>query len=217
MEFKNYEFVPEPGVFYLNAGDTHAAKISRLSWLSRYNHVMFSVLGNHDYYYKWPDTVLPDAASTIRTYDHEGLKIAGATMWTDLGNPLDWDVYCSQLIDQRAFPYRISHEIMVEWHEEQKRSLFESGADVIVTHHAPSYKSMHPRYFGNPLNPGFMTELAQSILLMEHPPKLWVHGHVHDPFDYQIGSTRVVCNPRGYPGENGLLRYEQYQPKIIEI
>lgn len=27
---------------------------------------------------------------------------------------------------------------------------------------------------------------------------LWVHGHMHDPFDYEIYGTRVVCNPRGY-------------------
>jgi hypothetical protein len=29
-------------------------------------------------------------------------------------------------------------------------------------------------------------------------PDLWIHGHVHDSFDYQIGRTRIVCNPRGY-------------------
>jgi predicted phosphodiesterase len=31
---------------------------------------------------------------------------------------------------------------------------------------------------------------------------LWIHGHTHDPFDYEINGTRVICNPRGYPGEN---------------
>ena len=27
---------------------------------------------------------------------------------------------------------------------------------------------------------------------------LWIHGHTHESFDYEIGKTRVICNPRGY-------------------
>jgi hypothetical protein len=27
---------------------------------------------------------------------------------------------------------------------------------------------------------------------------LWVHGHVHDSFDYTVGKCRVIANPRGY-------------------
>ena len=26
---------------------------------------------------------------------------------------------------------------------------------------------------------------------------LWVDGHTHDSFDYQVDNCRVVCNPRG--------------------
>jgi predicted phosphodiesterase len=50
---------------------------------------------------------------------------------------------------------------------------------------------------------------------MKKPPKLIVHGHTHDPCDYMIGETRVICNPRGYPAEHPW--YENYQPKIVEI
>jgi hypothetical protein len=36
---------------------------------------------------------------------------------------------------------------------------------------------------------------------MDHPQiKLWTHGHTHHKFDYMIGETRIVCNPRGYEG-----------------
>jgi len=24
---------------------------------------------------------------------------------------------------------------------------------------------------------------------------LWIHGHTHDPFDYEVDGTRVVCKP----------------------
>jgi len=27
---------------------------------------------------------------------------------------------------------------------------------------------------------------------------LWIHGHMHESFDYETYGTRVVCNPRGY-------------------
>src|SRR5439155_709852 len=30
---------------------------------------------------------------------------------------------------------------------------------------------------------------------------LWIHGHTHTFFDYRAGGARVICNPRGYPGE----------------
>ena len=39
-------------------------------------------------------------------------------------------------------------------------------------------------------------------LIEEYQPILWIHGHTHDPFDYELFATRVVCNPRGYPGEH---------------
>jgi hypothetical protein len=38
-----------------------------------------------------------------------------------------------------------------------------------------------------------------SEFILDHPQiRLWTHGHTHHAFDYQIGDTRIVCNPRGY-------------------
>jgi Icc-related predicted phosphoesterase len=71
---------------------------------------------------------------------------------------------------------------------------------VVVGHHAPSRLSTHPRYKHDTLmNGAYSSSLDEYIL--EHPQiKLWTHGHTHDRFDYMVGSTRVVCNPRGYDG-----------------
>ena len=44
---------------------------------------------------------------------------------------------------------------------------------------------------------------------------LWTHGHMHDPLDYMIGDTRVVCNPRGYVGEE--RRATEFKLKYLEI
>jgi cobalamin biosynthesis Co2+ chelatase CbiK len=69
---------------------------------------------------------------------------------------------------------------------------------VVVGHHAPSKQSTHPRYKDEAImNGGYSSDLSEFI--MDHPQiKLWTHGHTHEDFDYMIGSTRVVCNPRGY-------------------
>lgn len=69
---------------------------------------------------------------------------------------------------------------------------------VIVGHHAPSKQSTKPRYKDDVLmNGGYSSDLSEFIL--DHPQiKVWTHGHTHDKFDYMIGTTRVICNPRGY-------------------
>lgn len=80
---------------------------------------------------------------------------------------------------------------------------------VVVGHHAPSKMSTKPRYQHDTLmNGGYSSDLSEFML--DHPQiKVWTHGHTHDKFDYMIGSTRVICNPRGYIGyEDCASRFE---------
>ena len=69
---------------------------------------------------------------------------------------------------------------------------------VVCGHHSPSKQSTHPRYADDTvMNGGYSSDLDEFIT--EHPQiKLWTHGHTHHPFDYVVGETRIVCNPRGY-------------------
>lgn len=69
---------------------------------------------------------------------------------------------------------------------------------VVVGHHAPSPMSTHPRYKNDyEVNGAYSSDLSEFIL--DHPQiKMWTHGHTHEPFDYMLGDTRIVCNPRGY-------------------
>ena len=66
----------------------------------------------------------------------------------------------------------------------------------MVTHHAPSIRSIADRYKLDPVSAAFASNMDDFIL--EYQPRLWIHGHTHESFDYKIGKTRVVCNPRGY-------------------
>ena len=64
------------------------------------------------------------------------------------------------------------------------------------------------------MNGGYSSDLDEFIL--GHPQiRLWTHGHTHEPFDYIIGSTRIVCNPRGYIGHE--QRATDFQLKFIDV
>jgi predicted phosphodiesterase len=86
---------------------------------------------------------------------------------------------------------------------------------VVVGHHTPSHASCHPRYKADDImNGGYHSDLSEFIL--DRPGiKLWTHGHTHELFDYMIGSTRIVCNPRGYAGHEELA--DNFKLKVVEL
>ena len=67
---------------------------------------------------------------------------------------------------------------------------------VVITHHAPTPRSVAPRFHGDPCNAAFASDL--EAVISQYQPALWIHGHMHDPVDITIGRTRVLCNPAGY-------------------
>lgn len=140
-------------------------------------------------------------------------RFIGATLWTDFRLNGDREASMAaaqerlsdfQLIKiERGYKLRLLlpwdtvrlHRASAAYIARQLRQPFE-GATVVVTHHAPSPRSIAPRFQGDALNPAFASNLEELIL--RYQPALWIHGHMHDSFDYRIGRTRVVCNPRGY-------------------
>lgn len=70
---------------------------------------------------------------------------------------------------------------------------------VVVTHHAPSPRSIPAEFRHDPLSACYASDLED--LINDDGPTLWVHGHVHRRNDYWVGETRVISNARGYPGE----------------
>lgn len=72
------------------------------------------------------------------------------------------------------------------------------GRTVVVTHFAPSRRSIPAKYAHQRLSSYDASNLEDLIEM--HQPDLWVHGHTHESHDYWLGRTHVVCNPRGYVG-----------------
>jgi len=191
----------------INAGDTHPWPLQRdLKRKSFPDKPYIEVLGNHDYYGQ------QELAYCSSAYRVDDTKFFGTTLWTDL-DLAQFELVKNSLADSRQI-VNYTYEKMGELFTRGLDDILKSNADVIVTHHGPSFKSCSIKYQGSPLNCGFYSSLDDFILDMEKPPVLWVHGHTHDSSDYMIGKTRVVCHPRGYPHE---VNHRNYKPKVIEI
>ena len=100
----------------------------------------------------------------------------------------------------RLRPERIlrEHQQSIAFLERELRAR-DRARTVVVTHHAPSLRSTQQK--GEDWDHLYGSGLDD--LIEDCGPALWIHGHVHQSFDYQIGCTRILCNPRGY------LRYEE--------
>lgn len=78
------------------------------------------------------------------------------------------------------------------------------SARVVVSHFVPHWNSVAQRYRKQAITAYFTSDMSRYMHLCD----LWIHGHTHDPYDYMLGDTRVVCNPRGYVAEN--TRFDPY-------
>ena len=86
---------------------------------------------------------------------------------------------------------------------------------VVVGHHAPSKASTHPKYKGEVITNGAYSTNLDNFILDRRQINLWTHGHTHEDFDYMIGTTRIVCNPRGYDGYEE--RADHFELKYVEV
>jgi hypothetical protein len=84
---------------------------------------------------------------------------------------------------------------------------------VVVTHFAPSQRSMDPRYGPQPTTASFCN--ADDDLIPR--ADLWLHGHLHCRFDYRVDRpgrlpTRVVCQARGLEKKG---ETDGYRPEML--
>lgn len=175
------------------------------------------VLGNHEHYHSSQSSVqritkcLP---LNVLFLDNDSVvikdkTIAGSTLWFPKTVPSERVNYFS---DFYAIPDLKSW--VFDYHEQAKDFLRSSQADVIVTHHAPHVKSIHPTFTGNCLNPFFICDCTEIIESVQ--PKVWFHGHTHHGFHYVVKNTTVLANPFGYPREH-YWSFDQYPSCFISI
>jgi len=205
----------------------------------QFPHVVY-VAGNHEFYNgRWDQSIehlREECAKFNNVYFLErDMKIiddvvfVGGTLWTDMNNhdsltmftirsmindfrvikkdknnwsnlkPVDTTVRHRQTLDYIS--------LIVGEHKDKKC--------VVVGHHSPSHLSIHEMYKDETLmNGAYHSDLSEFIL--DRPQiKLWTHGNTHRSFDYVLGETRIVCNPRGYEGYEPDSGWDK--TKFIEI
>jgi predicted phosphodiesterase len=121
---------------------------------------------------------------------------------------------------KKAEPAYFSPEDSVEAHKKfiGYLELMTEGKDekfVVCTHHSPSFQSVAPWYANDQLMNGAYHSSLEELIERRPCIKLWTHGHTHEPFDYMVHDTRVVCNPRGYVGHE--QRAKDFELKYVEI
>jgi predicted phosphohydrolase len=195
------------------------------------------VLGNHEYYKgSYPKTlnaiknlaidtnvnVLENAAVTI-----EDVTFHGATLWTDFAlmgdSRINGSICQGKMNDYkmirrdpsysklRSIDTYVIHQQSLKWLQSSLESS-PTKKNIVVTHHAPSARSIPDNFKSDILSSAYASNLEPFIL--QYQPQYWIHGHIHTPTKYQIGITRIICNPHGYMNEpyNGF-----YKNLIIEI
>lgn len=206
------------------AGDV-ARPREAVSWAIEFTKPVIYVPGNHEFYGNSIADTLTTlkqlcAGTNIHLLDNdqwifEDVRFLGATLWTDFmlfgdgekrreaieeaqGVIRDFSVIRVGDAGEKPFTPAFSAAMFNQHAAWLARKLAEhhAGPTVVITHHAPSRKSIHPRFADSLLNACFVSDVES--LLDGSRAQLWVHGHTHDSFDYVVNGTRVVCNPRGY-------------------
>lgn len=190
----------------------------------QFPHVVY-VAGNHEFYHGKFIGGLQDLRNECAKHPNiyfmendmkviDDVVFVGATLWTDMnrGDPLTLHAVTDMMNDYRVIRHdghgytKLRPAHTADRHRKSLgyiQQILEMNADkrcVVVTHMAPSFKSISGKYADQQLmNGAYASDLSEFIC--DRPQiKLWTHGHVHNVNDYMIGETRVVSNPRGYEG-----------------
>lgn len=173
------------------------------------NHILY-VPGNHEFYgHEYHSRLeflksLPCITLSDRIVEIDGITFAGTTLWTDF-NGDDWfakqkakvginDFYQIMWNNRKFHP-----DDTVSLNYKARSFLYNSKANVFITHHLPDTFFVEDKYKNDLLTPAF----ANTQFNFQHTtPKLWIFGHTHYSVNKQEGDVLFICNPKGYYDEN---------------
>ena len=220
IEFEDFDPPATDADVIVLAGDIGVG-IEGLRWAeARFpDRSVIYVPGNHEFYHH-DITLIEELKAQAPDHIHvlnddqvniDGVRFLGSILWTDFALFGEAHRFIAmQTARQRMTDYSLIlnhgrrftpedairlHTASRDWLKARLAEPFD-GKTVVVTHHAPSSRSVPSRYASDLLAPAFASNLEG--LVDGDRIALWIHGHIHDSFDYEIYRTRVVCNPRGY-------------------
>jgi len=235
LEFECYTYPEVECDVVILAGDIHT-KTQGIQWAMENipDKPVIYIAGNHEYYGKTYPKLIDTAkevarGSNVHLLENEvltlnGVNFLGCTLWTDFelfGDPRIAGYHCQQAMNDyrkiKKLPgYSKIRSIDVAGiHRESKAWLTKelearkSQKNVVVTHHGPSLKSVSAEFQNDLTTAAYVSQLESFI--EEYTPSCWLHGHMHNSSDYLIRDCRVLCNPKGYPGEEN----SDFNPRAV--
>jgi predicted phosphodiesterase len=191
----------------IGVGDSLMYSLHLISKTYKDSRVLY-VPGNHDFYHSsfrfvmdklhLLENSLPNLSIlSNKMVTINGINFVGTTLWFKKNKK--YKEYANMLSD---FPLIANFEYVV-FEENQEAIDFlnwhVNKDSIVITHYMPTYESVPARYKDDPFNMFFVCNMES--LIHERKPKMWVHGHTHDSFNYMLGDTHIVCNPLGYLGK----------------
>lgn len=199
---------------------------------------VFIIAGNHEFYFSDYNSVLEDMEkffarfpnvhflnNTALKVEGEEVYIFGGTFWTEFKN----DFTAIETARRRMNDYRlISYydmplipEDTISFHKEAIKKLktflskHKNYNVIVMSHHAPTFHSVGKDFAGDDLNAAYASDLSEIIL---NNPQIsnWVHGHLHDDKEYEVGNCTVTCHPRGYYNVAD-SDFQKYSFKLLEV
>lgn len=207
---------------------------------SAWDYVLY-VPGNHEFYGGEIEQSVDDMRSYLKQFRNiiimdndlvsiDNVRYIGSTLWSGMNhrNPLTMLAAKDMINDYRYIKRKKSgKEVLIT--PEDTVDMFEKNVDfinkmieispfetnVILTHHAPSYKSVPSKFERNIANGAFVSDL-EYLLCERTSVSVWAHGHTHSSSDYMIETCRVVANPLGYTNEI-YSDERKYTPLTVDV
>lgn len=187
-------------------GDDNYSKHPFWDWASENYKEVHCCMGNHEFYKYYDVATLPDGyLLEIRpnVFSHyNGVVRIGdtdiilSTLWSRI--PLEDAYFTEQVIsDFRRILYKGELMTHAQFNAEHKRCLTfikdavahsQAVHKIVVTHHVPSFRMLHPKFQGSKANGAFTVELEDYIT--DSGIDYWIYGHSHTNINARIGNTK---------------------------
>ena len=182
------------------------------------------VPGNHEYFMSSPDkvhdilSVTGDKNDNLHylhpespTVEINGRTFHGSTWWfRDDPLSIHYERNMGDFNRISGFkPWVYEQQAKFQRHLEENLT----EGDIVITHHIPSEFCVAKEWKGSMLNRFFVCD--HTDLILDRKPALWLFGHTHTSFDDTLGSTRLICNPRGYPREPSGQLFDRLKEVVL--
>ena len=228
QEFRPYKIQPlpeDPETVLVLAGDIDVG-VDACDYViqqsENFAHVIY-LLGNHEFYNNDLDTLARDVANELADFPKvsfldnssvviEGVNFIGSTLWSDMDNENPTSMF---RIEQSLNDYDLIKNRGDKIFATDTIALFKksvaylelalamsNGPTVVVTHHGPSFKSVHPIFRNSGINGAFTSNCER--LMYDHDIDYWLQGHTHQTSSYEVNGCKVRMNPFGYGAAENL-------------